>query len=107
MQDPYQPTKDALARVGWMFDEWGDDVPELFKPGGCSRCSNTGYRGRLALHELMIVSEEIERMAVDQATTERIAKVAVEQGMRPLRQDGLLKARRGQTALEEILRVTV
>ncbi|MBK5266548.1 MAG: type II secretion system protein GspE, partial [Acidimicrobiia bacterium] len=66
-----------------------------------------GYRGRLALHELMLVSEEIERMAVDQATTDSIKKMAVEQGMRPLRQDGLLKARRGETSIEEILRVTV
>lgn len=104
---PYQPTKEALARVGWQFDELGDDVPELFKPGGCARCGNTGYRGRLALHELMLVSEEIERLAVDQATTDSIKKVAVEQGMRPLRQDGLLKARRGDTSIEEILRVTV
>lgn len=103
----YQPKREALARVGWQFDDWGEDVPVLYKPGGCSRCGNTGYRGRLALHELMIVSEEIERLAVDKATTEVITGVAVEQGMRPLRQDGLLKARRGDTSIEEILRVTV
>jgi len=104
---PDTPTRDALARVGWDFENWGEDIPETFKPGGCPRCSDTGYRGRLALHEIMLVSEEIERMTVDRSTTDEITKMAVAQGMRPLRQDGLLKARRGLTSLEEILRVTV
>ncbi len=101
------PTREALTRIGWDFEHWGDEIPEVYKPVGCSKCTNTGYRGRLALHELMIVSEEIERLTVDHATTDEITKMAVSQGMRPLRQDGLLKARRGLTSLEEILRVTV
>lgn len=104
---PYEPTRDSLSRVGWDFEEWGEDMPGLYRGEGCAKCSNTGFRGRLALHEIMLVSEEIERLAVDQATSEDIKKVAIAQGMRPLRQDGLLKARRGLTSIEEILRVTV
>lgn len=104
---PYDSSKDALARVGWDFEEWGDDLPEMYKPDGCSRCGNTGYRGRLALHEIMLVTEEIERMTVSERPTDEIKLKSIEQGMRPLRQDGLLKARRGLTSIEEILRVTV
>jgi len=104
---PYEPTRDSLSRVGWDFEEWGEEMPGLYKAEGCSKCSNTGFRGRLALHEIMLVTEEIERLAVDQATSDEIKKVAIAQGMRPLRQDGLLKAKRGLTSIEEILRVTV
>lgn len=104
---PYDSNKDALAKVGWDFEEWGDELPELYKPDGCSRCGQTGYRGRLALHEIMLVTEEIERMTVSERPTDEIKLKSVEQGMRPLRQDGLLKARRGLTSIEEILRVTV
>ena len=66
-----------------------------------------GYRGRLAIHELMLVTEDIERMTVEHATTDELARVAVTQGMRPLRQDGLTKVARGDTSIEEILRVVV
>ena len=103
----FVPNRDALARVGWDFEAWGEEMPDLYKTEGCSKCSGTGYRGRVALHELMLVTEEIERLTVDQAPTDEIKKLAVAQGMRPLREDGLLKARRGSTSLEEVLRVTV
>lgn len=103
----YEPTRDALRQVEWSFEEHGDDIPTLYRPEGCSACSGTGYKGRLALHELMLVSEEIERMTVERASTDDIAKVAVSQGMRPLRYDGLAKVAQGLTSIEEVLRVVV
>ena len=106
-KEPYEPTVDSLRDVGWPFEELGQDVPELYKAKGCSSCSGTGYRGRLAIHELMHVTEEIERMTVEHASTDELAKVAISQGMRPLRQDGLVKVATGQTSIEEILRVVV
>ena len=106
-KEPYEPTLDALRDVGWPFEELGPDVPELFRAKGCSACSGTGYRGRLAIHELMHVTEEIERLTVERASTDELAKVAIAQGMRPLRQDGLVKVATGQTSIEEILRVVV
>jgi type IV pilus assembly protein PilB len=106
-REEYQPTTEALREVGWDFGEDDGDLPVLFRPVGCKACSNTGYRGRLALHEVMLVTEEIERLAVERRSSEEIKKVAVSQGMRILREDGLAKVRLGFTSLEEILRVVV
>jgi len=79
--------------------------PRLYHAIGCSACSGTGYRGRLALHEVMMVSEEIERLAVARASSMEIMNVATEQGMLTLRQDGWAKVRAGLTSIEEVLRV--
>jgi type IV pilus assembly protein PilB len=74
---------------------------------GCSACSKTGYKGRLALHEVMAISEDIERLAVQRASADAIGSIAREQGMRTLREDGLDKVLQGVTSIEEILRVVV
>jgi type IV pilus assembly protein PilB len=102
----YQPTADALkeARIPLMPD---GSIPRLYRPVGCNTCGNTGYRGRMAVHEVMSMSEEIERMTVERRSSEEIAKVAHEQGMMTLRQDGILKLLAGQTSVEELFRVIV
>jgi len=87
------------------FVQPGDPQPTLYKPVGCTSCSNTGYRGRLALHEVMTVTEEIERLAVARASSAEIGRMAIQQGMTTLRQDGWAKALLGWTSVEEILRV--
>ncbi|MFC5928078.1 type II secretion system protein GspE [Cryobacterium melibiosiphilum] len=79
--------------------------PIIFKPNGCANCSNTGYRGRIAVHEVMTVSEEIERLCVARASSAEIARAANDQGMISLRDDGWAKVRLGLTSIEEILRV--
>ena len=83
----------------------GQAIPELYRAVGCSSCSGTGYRGRIAIHEVLPVSEEIERLAVERASSVAIGKIAVEQGMSTLREDGWAKVRMGLTSVEEILRV--
>jgi type IV pilus assembly protein PilB len=105
-KEAYTPTPQALlaARFPWAD---GAELPELFRPVGCSVCAKTGYKGRLALHEVMAVTEEVERLAVERAPTATIAQVARSQGMRTLRQDGLHKVALGVTSLDEILRVVV
>ncbi|MHB1324268.1 MAG: ATPase, T2SS/T4P/T4SS family, partial [Coriobacteriia bacterium] len=65
------------------------------------------YRGRLGVHEVMLVSEEIGDLCVREATAEAIKDMAVRQGMLTLRMDGLEKVRQGSTSLEEIVRVIV
>ncbi len=104
---PYEPTLEALRTAGWDLESMGNEMPTLYKAEGCSACSGTGYKGRLALHELMIVSEEIERLTVEHASTDEIKKIAESQGMRPLRLDGLAKVAQGLTTIEEIFRVVV
>jgi type IV pilus assembly protein PilB len=84
-----------------------DDRPELPKPIGCSACTNTGYRGRLAVHEVMTVTEDIERLCVARASSEEIKRVAISQGMKTLREDGLAKVLLGRTTIEEVGRVVV
>ncbi|POH68479.1 MULTISPECIES: GspE/PulE family protein [Cryobacterium] len=81
------------------------EAPVLFKPVGCPSCSKTGYRGRIAVHEVMTVSEEIERLTVAHASSADIAQAARDQGMITLREDGWTKVRMGLTSIEEVLRV--
>jgi type IV pilus assembly protein PilB len=103
---PYQPQLHELLDAGfpWRQDE---PLPTLYRAAGCSACAKTGYRGRMALHEVMSVNEDIERLAVARATTDDIGRLARSQGMDSLRHDGWLKATRGLTSIEEILRVVV
>lgn len=79
--------------------------PRFYHAVGCSACSGTGYRGRLALHEVMTVTEDIERLAVARASSAEIMRMATAQGMLTLRQDGWAKVRAGLTSIEEVLRV--
>ena len=102
----YSPTAEELVRVGFPFDPQAE-VPRIFRPTGCTSCGNTGYKGRMALHEVMTVSEEIEKMVVENASSEEVKKVAQKQGMTSLRRDGMEKVRMGRTSIEEILRVVV
>jgi type IV pilus assembly protein PilB len=83
----------------------GLDVSRLYRANGCRTCSNTGYYGRMLLGEVMPMSEEIQRMIIEQRSILAMERQAVEQGMRTLRQDGLRKAIAGYTTLEEVLRV--
>jgi len=105
-KEPYTPTMAELESAGIPLGEH-DRLPTLFRPVGCGHCARTGYRGRLAVHEIMSVTEEIERMIVEKASTDDIAKMAKTQGMHSLREDGLAKVLLGQTTLEEIGRVIV
>ena len=100
------PEPEMLKAAGF-DDETVEERPKLPQAVGCSACSHTGYRGRMAIHEVMIVSEDIERLAVARASSEEIETVAIEQGMRTLREDGLAKVLRGTTTIEEVGRVVV
>ncbi len=105
-KEPYTPTPDALIKARYPWQD-GEPLPTLYRAAGCSACSKTGYKGRLALHEVMAVTEQIERLTVEHASAETIGRTAREQGMRTLRDDGLDKVAAGVTSLEEIFRVVV
>ena len=103
-KEPYTHDADELGSLRFGFDP-ELPAPTLYRPVGCTNCSRTGYRGRIAVHEVMQVTEEIERLAVARASSAEIANVAREQGMLTLREDGWAKVQLGQTSVEEILRV--
>jgi type IV pilus assembly protein PilB len=102
----YFPTGAELAAARWPEAALGTPSV-LWKPVGCRSCSGTGYRGRIALHEVMPVSEEIEKLTVDRASAHEVQRAAMAEGMRDLRVDGLGKAAEGQTSIQEVLRVAV
>ncbi|MFH2138837.1 MAG: ATPase, T2SS/T4P/T4SS family [Candidatus Omnitrophota bacterium] len=83
-----------------------EDAKELFKPKGCAKCSNTGYRGRLGLCEVLIFTPDIRDLVMQKAQEGIIKKKAREEGMTTLRENGVIKALKGLTSLEEITRLT-
>jgi type IV pilus assembly protein PilB len=105
-KEEYEPTEEELLNAMFPFDP-DEDLPTLYRPVGCTACGKTGYRGRMALHEVMTVTEEIERLVAEKASSEEIAKVAIDQGMKTLREDGMWKVSQGITSIEEVLRVVV
>jgi general secretion pathway protein E len=76
------------------------------KPGGCDRCGGSGYSGRTGVYEVLVITEDVRRLAIQNADASQIKAKAVEQGMRTLRDDGALKVLQGVTTIEEVMRVT-
>lgn len=83
-------------------------IARLWRPhdGGCANCNHSGYKGRVGIYEVLANSEPIQKMIVSSSTSESIQKTAIDEGMITMRLDGLVKALRGQTSVEEVLRVT-
>jgi type IV pilus assembly protein PilB len=79
----------------------------VFKGKGCPICSNTGYKGRLGLYEVMSMKEEIKELILSRASTSEIKKEAIRLGMKTLRQSGIHKIRAGATTIDEVLRATM
>jgi type IV pilus assembly protein PilB len=106
-REAYEPTEAEIVAAGWTLEELfaNEPNPILYRAVGCSACSTTGYLGRKALLELLIVTESIEHLIIEGGTADDIHRLAVEQGMVTLRQSGLRKALEGETTLEEVLRV--
>jgi type IV pilus assembly protein PilB len=94
----------ALLKVGFPPDEIGKF--KCYKGAGCSQCNNTGYRGRLALYEVMTIKDELKELILQGASGVDIKREALTQGMSTLRMSGIRKVMEGVTSLEEVLRVT-
>ena len=95
------PEPDVLRRLGLKDDEIKGKT--LYRGVGCEKCGGSGYNGRFAIHELLVVDDEVEKAIVKEASTFELREVALERGMVSLRQDGILKALQGITTLEEVL----
>ena len=88
-----------------VLDEYGLTGARVFESVGCVRCAQTGYRGRTGIYEVMAITPEIRAALLDHASTDILAEIAVDQGMRRLREDGMGKVREGVTSIAEIGRV--
>jgi type IV pilus assembly protein PilB len=80
------------------------DPAPIYEAGSCSSCANSGYKGRLGVYEFLPLSDETRRLALDEASGAEIAAAARREGMRTLREDGLIKVLSGRTTLEELAR---
>jgi type IV pilus assembly protein PilB len=92
----------ALATQGFHVEQ---DIA-AYEAVGCARCNYSGYRGRIGLYEVMLNSEEIRELTIKRSSADEIRRVAIAQGMTPLRDDGLDKVGLGITSIEEVLRVS-
>jgi type II secretory ATPase GspE/PulE/Tfp pilus assembly ATPase PilB-like protein len=99
-KEKYTPEPAVLKDLGLK------EGTQLYKGKGCDACKNSGYAGRLGIYELLHVSDEIKKSVVARAAANEIKKIALKEGMRTLRDDGMDKLKRGITTVEELLRVT-
>jgi len=99
-KEPVRTEPAVLKQFGFAEDT------VLYKGRGCPECANTGFHGRFGIFELLMMTEEIKNLTIAHAPASEIRKVAVQQGMRTLQEDGFIKVRKGTTTLSEVLRVT-
>jgi type II secretory ATPase GspE/PulE/Tfp pilus assembly ATPase PilB-like protein len=100
-----RPSEDTVL-AQWRAQHGVDGVLQAWRSPGCSHCGQTGYKGRLGLHELLVVSKEQRHLIQTGGHAEAIQQLAVQEGMTTLRQDGLDKVLAGKTTLEEVRSTT-
>jgi type IV pilus assembly protein PilB len=94
----------GLMEIGFTAEE--AESIKCYRGKGCSECNNSGYRGRLALYEVMPLHDELKEMILEGASADELKKTAIRLGMQTLRMSGLVKIKNGITSVDEILRVT-
>jgi type IV pilus assembly protein PilB len=102
-KEEYKPSDEELKDIGTLNDK---RTLKFARGKGCSKCMNTGYKGRLGIYELMVPDEEIRNAIMAKASTDEIRKLACNSGMKGLKADGIEKIKAGLTSVEEVLRVT-
>jgi type II secretory ATPase GspE/PulE/Tfp pilus assembly ATPase PilB-like protein len=98
-KEAYYPSRETLAK--YFLDDGITEVP-FFRGRGCAACRHTGYKGRIAFHELVLITEEIRTLISEGRSVQEITRAAAKVGYRPLRYDGLKKVLLGLTTIEEI-----
>ena len=102
----YVPHQEQLWEAGLTLQQLKAAGVELYHGIGCERCRDTGYHGRMGIHELLIMDDQIKRLILENKDEQTIKRVAKKRGMITLRQDGAYKALLGFTTLEEVFSVT-
>ncbi len=101
----YQPEVGLLHRLAPMICEPGDSR-QLYRAVGCPDCHNSGYRGRMTISEILVMTDELRALVAERADSAALRKVAIRAGMRSMQTDGIQKALAGLTTADEVLRVT-
>jgi general secretion pathway protein E len=104
-REEYRPPMEELRQLGVTLDML-EDNPVYRTGSGCEACKQTGYRGRLGIHELLIVDDEVRNLIMRSADSAEIRRAAAAKGMTTLREDGADKIMQGITTIDEVLRVT-
>lgn len=102
-KETYKPSQQEAI----MLDRYGLRTDILHRGSGCGSCNSTGYRGRLAIHEVLTIDDHMRQLVTDSASVEELRSAAKVGGMVQLMEDGLLKVSQGMTTLQEVLRETV
>jgi general secretion pathway protein E len=104
-REAYTPMDDVVSR--WELQRFAGDGPvTLYRAVGCEHCGHTGYSGRNAIVELLVMTDQIKQLILKHSDAGKIAKVAAKSGMHTMLDDGLRKAVAGKTTIEEVRRVT-
>ena len=104
-REAYEPLPEVAAELKlWNFSD--ERTIHLYRPTGCDACDGTGYRGRLAITELLVMSDDIRRLVISNAAARKIEEQSLLEGMHTMYEDGIRKSVQGMTTVEEVLRVT-
>jgi type IV pilus assembly protein PilB len=104
-KQPVELGKEALLAAGFSEADL-DGTWQPFRPVGCDRCKGSGYKGRIGIYEVMPITDELQRIILRNGSGMDIAQQAQREGVRNLRQSGLLKVRQGVTSVDEVLGCT-
>ncbi|MGF1471776.1 MAG: type II/IV secretion system protein [Rubrobacteraceae bacterium] len=106
-KEPKEITREVLEKMDFPFQLLGKRKARFYGACGCQRCGGTGYRGRLGIFEVMVVTDSLKERVLRRDSATEISKAAEQEGMVRLRDDGLIKAAEGVTTVEEVLRTVV
>jgi general secretion pathway protein E len=101
-REPFRPLPEMIEELGLEHVE----NPRFYHPRGCEKCKGTGHFGRIGINEVLVLNDAVRREILKRSDASTLQRVALENGMRPMFQDGLLKVLAGVTTLEEVIRVT-
>ena len=101
----YTPTEDVALQLGYTFEE--AKTKKFYYGRGCERCNNTGYKGRMGLFELLIMNDTLRELITSEVSLDELTAVARTQGMRTLRESGMLAIHTGQSTVDEVARETI
>ena len=106
---PYRLHSDVLKKrvndyIEGVIDEKAEDI-DFYEAKGCERCKNLGFKGRMAIHETLVMHEDLDPLILEKSSVHEIEEKAKELGMITIMQDGILKAATGKTSIDEVMKL--